>query len=110
MADEDMIAMIVTIGIDMIAVIAMTEMIAMIEVAEMTDTQDGNHILVHHHLATEGVVDPHRDLGAGLILSQGPDLPCQIETVATAVIEAEAAAEYRSTSNFRTASNVFVLT
>ena len=41
----------------------------------------GNHILVHHHLATEGVVDPHRDLGAGLILSQGPDLPCQIESI-----------------------------
>lgn len=40
----------------------------------------GGHILVHHHLATEGVADPHHDLGAGLILSQGPDLPCQIES------------------------------
>lgn len=36
-----MIAMIVTIGIDMIAVIAMTGMIGTIEAAGMTDTQDG---------------------------------------------------------------------
>lgn len=91
MADEDMIAMtgIVMTVIVMIDVIAMTEMTG---VAEMTDTHDGGHTLVLRHVI-KGVADPHPDPGADLILNQDPDLPCQTEIAATAVIEAEVAAE-----------------